>query len=79
VQGKHFMNLDIGLPVEQLRQPARACLTGESQYEEVVLDAVNRRGRAIRCKVQCSPLVSPSGEIRGVILMMEDVGEREAA
>src|SRR5262249_42890160 len=28
VQGRHLMNLDIGLPVEQLRQPIRAVLAG---------------------------------------------------
>jgi two-component system CheB/CheR fusion protein len=78
VQGKHLLNLDIGLPVEQLRQPARACLSGESQFEEVILDAMNRRGRAIRCRVQCTALAGPSGEIRGVIFLMENVGEREA-
>jgi len=27
--GQHFLNLDIGLPVEDLRQPIRAVLTGE--------------------------------------------------
>lgn len=28
VEGQHFLNLDIGLPVDQLRQPIRACLGG---------------------------------------------------
>src|SRR5207245_2532165 len=30
VQGRHFMNLDIGLPVEKLLQPVRAVLAGDT-------------------------------------------------
>jgi hypothetical protein len=44
VRGQHFLNLDIGLPVEQLRAPMRGCLIGDTNHEEVVLDATNRGG-----------------------------------
>ncbi len=71
VTGRHFLNLDIGLPVDRLRPPIRACLAGESPEEAVALDATNRRGRAICCRVTCTPLRSRSGDIRGVILIME--------
>jgi two-component system CheB/CheR fusion protein len=78
VRDRHFMNLDIGLPVDQLRQPLRACLTGESPQERVVLDARDRRGRAIRCEVNCTPLLNPEREIRGAIVLMETGDERRA-
>ena len=69
VNGKHFLNLDIGLPIEQLRTPIRKVLRGESQ-EVVTLPAVNRRGRQIHCRVTLTPL--GDGDVaRGVILMME--------
>ena len=42
--GKHFLDIDIGLPLVRLRQPVRACLAGESDGEQLVLDAINRRG-----------------------------------
>ena len=42
---KNFLNLDIGLPVDRLRAPIRACLAGESEFLDVTLDATNRRGR----------------------------------
>jgi two-component system CheB/CheR fusion protein len=42
--GKHLLSLDIGLPVERLKAPLRACLTGASAREESVLEATNRRG-----------------------------------
>ncbi len=73
VEGKNFMGLDIGLPVEMLIPQIRACLSGISRGETVTLDANNRRGRAIRCKVNTTPLIDRSQNIRGVILIMQDV------
>ena len=73
VQGKSLLNLDIGLPVAELRGAIRPCLSGEVESKEVVLDAVNRRGRKIRCRVTCSPLIFPGAKKRdGVILMMDE-------
>jgi two-component system, chemotaxis family, CheB/CheR fusion protein len=70
--GQHFLNIDIGLPVEELRQPIRAVLSGESDYKTVELEATNRRGREFRCRVSLSPLVNRARQIRGVLLVMED-------
>ncbi len=72
IQGQHFLNLDIGLPVEQLKQPIRNCLAGDDDFQEIILNATNRRGKAIQCKVSCKPLVEKEGEIRGVLLFMEE-------
>jgi two-component system CheB/CheR fusion protein len=76
--GRNFLNLDIGLPVEQLRQPIRAALQGEANVTEVEVDAVNRRGKAIRCFVTCTPLIGPAADRRGAILVIDDRGESEA-
>jgi two-component system CheB/CheR fusion protein len=73
VQGQSFLNLDIGLPIEPLRGPIRASLLGETNHQEVVLDATTRRGKAIRCRVTCTPLVSPEGERQATILLMDEV------
>jgi two-component system CheB/CheR fusion protein len=73
VVGHHFLNLDIGLPVERLKQPLRECLAGQRQFTEMQLDATNRRGKTIRCRVTCSPLLGPNHAIRGAIVMMEDL------
>src|SRR5262249_22200248 len=51
VVGQHFLNLDIGFPVEKLRNPIRSCLSSRSEREQVVQRAVNRRGRSIECTV----------------------------
>jgi two-component system CheB/CheR fusion protein len=74
VQGQHLLNLDIGLPVDRLRVPARAALAGEQPQPEVV-EAVNRRGRAVRVNVRFAPLASNGTEVRGCIVMMEVVPE----
>src|SRR5215510_4451571 len=73
VQGRHLMNLDIGLPVEQLRQPIRAVLAGETERAELTLDCRNRRGRPVRCPIRCTQLSGANGQTLGAILLMEEV------
>jgi two-component system CheB/CheR fusion protein len=70
---RNFLNLDIGLPVEQLKAPIRACLSQEAEFLEVTVDATNRRGKRISVKVTCTQLASGGGEPTGVILVMEEV------
>ena len=73
VQSRNFLNLDIGLPVDQLKEPIRACLAGDGEFTEVVLDATNRRGKPMRVKVTCTQLADPKGgDPEGVILLMEE-------
>ena len=72
VRGKNFLSLDIGLPVHELKQPLKSAIAGDTVSQTLALDAVNWRGRKIRCGITCGPLVSRSKEIRGVILLMED-------
>lgn len=80
VEGRNFLNLDIGLPVEQLKGMIRSCLAGENEYSTIQLEATNRRGRTITCKVTCTPLYGTNRETtRGAILLMEEVGQPEVA
>src|SRR5207248_9927728 len=46
---QHFLSLDMGLPTERLATALRAVLSGASPREQLDLEAVNRRGRAIVC------------------------------
>jgi two-component system, chemotaxis family, CheB/CheR fusion protein len=68
----NFMSLDIGLPLEPLKVPLREIFSGKSDYYEILLDARNRRGRAIECHVICTPLLRTLTDIQGVILLMEE-------
>ncbi|HEX6680691.1 MAG TPA: CheR family methyltransferase [Gaiellaceae bacterium] len=69
-RGTHFLNLDIGLPVDELRGPIRDVANGRSDDGVVQVAAINRRGRPVEVRVQLSPLTR-GNEVDGVILVME--------
>jgi two-component system CheB/CheR fusion protein len=71
--GQHFLNIDIGLPVEELRSSIKTVLTGDVAAERVELRATNRRGKDFHCEVTLTPLLNRDREIRGVIMLMEDI------
>jgi two-component system, chemotaxis family, CheB/CheR fusion protein len=74
---KNFLNLDIGLPVDRLRAPIRACLAREADVLDLTIGATNRRGRAIEVRVTCTPLAAAAADpARGVILLMEELDGR---
>ena len=71
---EHFLALDIGLAPERLAAALRSVIAGGDPHT-ATLEAVNRRGKAIRCAVSVLPLVSAGGEdggVRGAIVLMED-------
>ncbi|MEO1006444.1 MAG: CheR family methyltransferase, partial [Cyanobacteria bacterium J06638_38] len=70
VRDRFFFDLDIGLPVEQLRGMIRSCQTGENDYQEFTLKAIDRRGKTIDCRVICTPLRMKEKQ-QGLILLME--------
>jgi two-component system CheB/CheR fusion protein len=78
VKGTAFFNLDIGLEVGKLRQAIRACQVSGTN-DDVVLDATNRRGRSIRCRITVTKQRVVEEKDRGVILLLEEVnGQSEA-
>src|SRR5262249_26484140 len=70
VVGHHFLTLDIGLPVQDLRGPIRKTMSGDLDGEPIYLDAINRRGRAVRVAIGLTRL-GPDDANVGVILMMQ--------
>src|SRR5437016_12743837 len=42
IKGQSLMNIDIGLPVAQLREHSRVCLINATHQPEMLLDALNR-------------------------------------
>jgi two-component system CheB/CheR fusion protein len=74
-EDEHLLALDIGLPLDQLRQQLRSTLAGNSDREEVLVDATNRRGKPFQCRVTFLPLGNGGdGNVSGVIMLMEAVG-----
>ncbi len=74
VKGQSLVELDIGLPVGKLKNPMQTCLADSTGTQELILDAVNRRGRKIKCRVAISPLTSAEGQRQGAIIVMEEMG-----
>ncbi len=73
VIGQHFLNLDIGLPIERLRPILRGALGDDAVGAELEVDAVNRRGRPVSVRVACTPLGKRDGgrPPDGAIIVME--------
>jgi two-component system, chemotaxis family, CheB/CheR fusion protein len=72
VLGQHFLNLDIGLPVDQVRPALRAAMSDENGTRSTVIQATNRRGRTVTCRVTCTPLLDSDKTLRGVIVVVAD-------
>jgi two-component system, chemotaxis family, CheB/CheR fusion protein len=70
VRGTPFLALDIGLPVDRLEPELRASLQS-GERREVSLEAINRRGQSIVCRVSTTPMLDQRGGITGVIVAME--------
>ena len=75
VVGHSLLDLDIGLPVDQLAGPVRTTLGGQ-RPDAFVIEATNRRGRSVDCGMQLTPLIDAGDVTRGVVILME---ERSAA
>ena len=76
VHGRHFFGLDIGLPVEQLKQPIATMTRHGEQRFEAEIEAMNRRGRQIRVRVQCVS-IGPGDHGKGIIILMQEMGRNE--
>ena len=70
VVGQHFLNLDIGFPVETLRAAIRACVTGNPTQQHLERRAVNRRGRPVMVDVDVRSL-SADHSFAGVLILMD--------
>jgi len=72
VTGQSVFELDIGLPVDQLREPLTNFLNDGKSTKQLTLDATNRRGKTIKCDVIITSLIGPRKESEGLVLMLEE-------
>ena len=73
VEGRHLLALDIGLPLDGVKSALLDVLAGREGRSELVLDARNRRGRDILCRVTLVPLVAGGEAVTGAIVLMEEL------
>jgi two-component system CheB/CheR fusion protein len=70
--GQPLLGLDIGLPLAELANPIKKCLNGSDGFQELTVQATNRRGKRFTCRVRCTAIGGLDG-VRSVILLMEAV------
>jgi two-component system CheB/CheR fusion protein len=73
VYGQPLMGLDIGLPLEEVRALVRASLADEGENRETVVNATNRRGRTIRCRIVASVSALTGEGAPNVVLLVEEL------
>jgi two-component system, chemotaxis family, CheB/CheR fusion protein len=71
VEGEHLLNVDVGIPVQRLRDPIRRVLAG-SGGEELELEGHDRRGKPVSVQIAFAPLQGrpDSEQPDGVILLV---------
>lgn len=74
VVGQPFFDLDVGLPVKDLRNMVRAVVWGKPAHDETTVEAVSRTGRNIKVRVVAYTL-SDGERASGVVLVMEELRE----
>jgi two-component system CheB/CheR fusion protein len=74
VEGEHLLNLDIGIPVQRLRDPIRRVLSGAA-VDDLELDGHDRRGKPVHVHIAFAPLQNRPGseEPDGAILLVSAV------
>jgi two-component system CheB/CheR fusion protein len=77
VRGRLLPDVEVGLPLDLIHQRVRASLLG-SDEPDLIVEAVNRRGQPIRCRISCERLGSDgSRESDGVVVVIREVGADE--
>jgi two-component system CheB/CheR fusion protein len=73
---RKLIDLDIGLPMQQLDPAVRSVIAG-GEAVDMRVDAVERHGRPIRCRVRVSPLLYGDHASHGAVLFVELATEPE--
>jgi two-component system CheB/CheR fusion protein len=71
-EGRHFLGLDIGLPLDGAKAALRSVVRDGRERAEVTLDATDRRGRPIRCHLTFLPLGGDGAGSTGAIVLMDE-------
>jgi len=75
VEGQHFLGLDIGFPVERLKEPIRHAMSDGAEGSEALVESITRRGKKIECVVRTLPLRERDGGVYGALILMSPRGD----
>jgi len=71
ITGAPLTELDIGLPVDDIKPMIGNAFVDSGSSGETVVDAVNRRGKPTRIRVICAAFRSTGSSVNGALLLME--------
>jgi two-component system CheB/CheR fusion protein len=71
--GEHLLNLDVGLPAQELKSLVRKVLADGETPAEITLEAVNRRGRTVTLRITVDPLRGGTNGSSGALLLLDPV------
>jgi PAS domain S-box-containing protein len=71
-RGRSLLSVDLGLSAQQLQ--IAGFLAGVAHRKEMTVDA-SCRGRAVRCRITCTPFLGPGGDRAGAVLVMEEAAK----
>ncbi len=71
-EGRHLLQLDVELPVEQVRAAVRAVVIAGEVPGPVDVDLTDRFGRPQRRRLTATPLLRAHGEVHGAVLTLAD-------
>jgi two-component system CheB/CheR fusion protein len=71
VVGEPFFGIHIGLPLERLQDPVRACRTPGAAPSSLLLPAVDAGGRAFTCRVEVLPITGGQPGTAAMVIMEE--------
>jgi two-component system, chemotaxis family, CheB/CheR fusion protein len=72
VRDQPLSDLDIGLPINQVEPFVRTAMSGSQDNNLLTVDAINRRGRAFRCRLRVTALLDPTDTVIGAVLLMHE-------
>jgi two-component system CheB/CheR fusion protein len=72
VIGRSLLALDIGLPVEEIREPLIKFQQDEGEKKTLTLEAINRRGQRVRVPITLTKCLDGTGRHQGVAVLMEE-------
>jgi two-component system CheB/CheR fusion protein len=73
VTGKELTALDIGLPVQRIKDSILHFTSENKQETEFEIDAHNRKGKPVTCSVRLSKLTPGSEETDGYIILIDQL------
>jgi two-component system CheB/CheR fusion protein len=77
-ESQSFVGLDIGLPVEELRDVLRQCVQGKLGRDERILAGHDRKGKPVNHHVTCVTLAGTDGKPAGAIVVVDRKGRSES-